>query len=144
MLDTWTRRPALTHVPADDEAFPGNLGRQHPAAMAGDACRHALTSLRLTQKNHTAASAGAADLGSQSALAGGSLDKFLDQRCGDAGSVGLTQLPLFAQQPGNLGPMRLRQRLAHGAGNFPNALEVAEDFAVMVDVGLKDLPVVDP
>src|SRR5262249_13487838 len=100
-----TRRPVLTCVPADYKALPRNLGREHLAAMAGDGHRHALTSFRLAEKTHAAASARATALGGQGALPRGSFDELLDQRRGNARRVGFAQLPFFAEEPGHAGPV---------------------------------------
>src|SRR5215472_297542 len=125
------------------EPFSCHSSRQYLPAVAGDGLRYPRAGLGFAEKNHAAASAGAADFGCQRSIATSHTDQFLDHRRGDARGIGLAQLPLFTQQSHDFTPVGPRQRLVHAPGNLADAMEVAKHLAIAVDVRLKNPPVVD-
>ena len=103
----------------------------------------ALAGIRFDHEQHAAAASGSADLGTEGAVLARDGNEAVDERRGDGGRIGAAKLPLLAQKASGLRPVGGSDGGAHGAGNFADSLEVAEDLAVAIDVALEDLPVVD-
>src|SRR5580700_8792999 len=126
------------------DAVPRYLQRQDVTAVVpnggGDAARGPF----FHEENRAPSSSRAAGFGRFSSVPGGYRDQFIDQWGGDAGCIGATELPFFAQKPSHVLPCAAGHGVVHGARDFRNAFEVAEHVAIAIDVSLEDLPIVNP
>src|SRR5947209_4955580 len=111
----------------NSESFTSHGGREHLAAIAADGLHYLLLRFRFGKEDHAAAASGAAHFSSQSAVAGGHLDELFNQGRGDAGRIGLAQLPFLADQAGHFIPVRHSKSLVQGSGNRADALKILED-----------------
>src|SRR5579864_1678866 len=113
------------------------------SAIAADGSRNMLAVLRFRQKDHTAASARAADFGRQGPLPQGHGNELFDHGSTDPWSIGLAQLPFFADQLGHLFPVGHGKSMVHGASDFADPFKVMENLFVAINMGLKYFPIVD-
>src|SRR5580704_12074624 len=125
------------------EAVAGDLEGQDAAAVVADRGRHAAGSPLLDQEDDASAAAGSTDLGGAAAVFSGDRDQLIDQGRSDAGGIGSPQFPFFAEQAGHLVPVRVQERVIHGAGDFRDALKVAKHALLTIDVRFEDFPVVN-
>src|SRR5438067_2362752 len=95
------------------------------------------------QENHTASTAGATHFCGLATIFRGYCYQFVDQRCGNSGSIGASQLPFVAQQAGHFSPVGVQQRAVHFTRNGSDLLEVTKHAFIAINVRLEDFPIVD-
>src|SRR5205823_3807951 len=117
--------------------------RQDGAASSTNGLFNPRLGFGLSYENNTAAATCAAHLGCASTTLIGDPDQLLNQRRGDLGSVGLTELPLLTRKRGCLIPIGVGKSLVQRACDSGDLLEIAKDLFVAVDVGFEDLPIVN-
>ena len=124
-------------------AFPGNPHGQDLGATLSDGLGDTHFGVGFNEEHDTAAAASSANFGAKTSLPTGYANQFVDEGRGNPRSIGPPQLPLRAEQTRDLVPVAAKKRFVHGTRDLGNLLEVAEDMAVAVDVGLEDFPVID-
>src|SRR5262249_37446904 len=125
------------------KTFPGDRSGKHVAAIAAQSLGYPLFIIRLGQEYDAASAPGPAHLGCYCPIAAGDRDQLFDRWRADSRSIGLAQLPFFADQARQFVPVCPGEGLVDSASYFADALEVMKYAAFVVDVVLKNSPVVN-
>src|SRR6185437_15043077 len=127
----------------DRQAFTRHRSPKYLAAVFPDGRSHAVLILRFSQKHHATSAASSADFRSLRAGFARYLDELFNQRRADARRICLTQLPFLPQQSCDVLPFGVRHRIMHGARNLADALKVAVNSAIAINMPFENFPVVN-